>query len=88
MNRTELVKNIKEKTELPSLIIDSVICEAMLTIKDAVRAGEEVRLVGFGTFGRKERSARIGRNVRTGEKIKIPAKSVPTFKAAKDFLAK
>ena len=88
MNRSDLVKIIRENTELPSLVIDSVLCEAMLAIKDAVRSGEEVRLTGFGSFKRKDRPARIGRNVRTGEKITIPAKTVPTFKASKDFLEK
>lgn len=88
MNRAELVKIIKEKTELSSLTVESVLCEVLNTIRDTVDAGEEVRLIGFGTFGCRKRSARTGRNVRTGEEISIPAKTVPTFKASKNFLSK
>lgn len=88
MNRRELIKIVHETTEVPTLAVDCVICEAMNAIRDAVYAGEEVRLVRFGTFGSKKRPARTGRNIRTGEKITIPAKTVPTFKPAKDFLSK
>ncbi len=88
MNRKDLVKIIQEKTELPSLAIDSVLCEALNAIRSTVNAGEEVRLIGFGTFSSKKRPARTGRNIKTGEKITIPAKTVPTFKPAEDFLSK
>ena len=88
MNRTELIKDVQERTELPRLAVDCVICETMNAIRDAVYAGKEVRLICFGTFSSKERPARTGRNIRTGEKISIPAKTVPIFKPAKDFLSK
>ena len=88
MNRTELIKIVQKKTELPELTVDCVICEMMNAIRDAVFAGEKVRLIRFGTFSSKKRPARTGRNVRTGEKISIPEKNVPTFKPAKDFLSK
>ena len=55
------------------------------SIKDALRRGEKVSLVGFGTFYVKERNARNGRNPRTGKSIHIPKKSVPTFKPGKAF---
>ena len=60
-------------------------------IGDALAKGEAVQLIGFGTFGVKERAAREGRNPRTGEKVKIAAAKVPYFrpgKALKDKLAK
>ena len=88
MNRRELIKIVQEKTDLPPLIIDSVLCEALNTIRDAVFADKEVRLTRFGTFGSKKRSARSGRNPKTGEKITIPAKTIPTFKPSKEFLSK
>ena len=53
------------------------------SIKGALAKGESVRLVGFGTFSVKKRKARIGRNPRTGEEIKIKAKKVPVFSAGK-----
>ncbi len=52
-------------------------------IGDALAKGEAVQLIGFGTFGVKERAAREGRNPRTGEVVKIKASKVPTFKAGK-----
>ena len=51
--------------------------------EDALAKGEAVQLIGFGTFGVKERAAREGRNPRTGEVVKIAASKVPTFKAGK-----
>ena len=53
------------------------------TIGDALAKGDSVQLIGFGTFGVKERAAREGRNPRTGEVVKIKASKVPTFKAGK-----
>jgi DNA-binding protein HU-beta len=54
-------------------------------IKEALKAGEKVSLVGFGTFHVKERNARNGRNPRTGKNIRIPRKVVATFKPGKSF---
>ena len=54
-------------------------------IKEALRRGEKVSLVGFGTFYVKEKNARNGRNPRIGEKIKIPPKAIATFKPGKAF---
>ena len=53
------------------------------TIKDALADGDKVSLVGFGSFSVKKRKAREGRNPRTGKPLKIPAKTVPVFKAGK-----
>lgn len=52
-------------------------------VKDALADGDKVSLIGFGTFSVKQRAAREGRNPRTGKKIKIPKKKVPTFKPGK-----
>lgn len=65
----------KQATAAVDTIIDS--------IKGALAKGESVRLVGFGTFSVKKRKARIGRNPRTGEELKIKAKKVPAFSAGK-----
>ena len=54
-------------------------------VKNALRNGENVTLVGFGTFYLKERNARNGRNPRTGEAVRIPAKRVVAFKPGKAF---
>jgi len=57
-------------------------------ITDCLVKGEAVRLVGFGTFGARKRESRMARNPRTGEKISVPAMSVPFFKAGKELKEK
>ena len=84
MNKTELINVVAEKAALSKK--DS---EAAVTA--ALAEGDEVRLVGFGTFEVKKREARIGRNPKTKEEIHIPATKVPAFKpgkALKDIVAK
>ena len=54
-------------------------------IKGSLAKGEKVSLIGFGTFSVKERAAREGRNPRTGKKIKIPKKKVPSFRPGKEL---
>jgi DNA-binding protein HU-beta len=54
-------------------------------VKGSLAKGEKVSLIGFGTFNVKERAAREGRNPRTGKKIKIPKKKVPSFKPGKEL---
>lgn len=65
----------KQAAEVVDCILDS--------IKGALADGDKVSLIGFGTFGVKERAAREGRNPRTGDTIDIPAKKIPVFKAGK-----
>ena len=55
------------------------------TIVDAVAKGEKVTLVGFGSFEKRDRSARQGRNPKTGEPLSLPASVIPVFSAGKDF---
>ncbi|NOZ63670.1 MAG: HU family DNA-binding protein [Caldiserica bacterium] len=82
MNKAELVEKVAEavctKKEAEAAV------DAMITaITDALKKGEDVRLVGFGTFQVRKRAAREGRNPRTGATLSIPAKKVPVFKAGK-----
>ncbi len=67
----------KEASEVLSATID--------TIQSAVKKGEKVTLVGFGTFESRRRAARVGRNPQTGKELKIAAKTVPPFSAGKNF---
>ena len=57
-------------------------------VTDTVAKGQKVQLIGFGTFERRQRTARAGKNPRTGEAIKIPASYAPAFKAGKAFKEK
>ncbi|BCK81610.1 transcriptional regulator [Vescimonas coprocola] len=83
MNKTELVAVAAEKTALTKKDAEAVITAALDAIAEALRGGDDVRLVGFGTFGVRERAERTGKNPRTGELVKIPAATIPTFKPGK-----
>lgn len=84
MNRTELARAAKERLNGNKLTQDEVaaVLSAVLdSIGDALRKGDKVQLVGFGTFEARKRPARTGRNPRTNEPMEIPAAAVPMFKA-------
>ena len=81
MNKTELVKKIAEKAEISQAQAKSVLEATLESVKEALKGGESVQLIGFGTFSVAERAARTGKNPRTGEQIKIAAKKVAKFKA-------
>ena len=91
MNKSELINAVAEKAALSKKDSESAVTAALDAITAALAEGDEVRLVGFGTFEVKKREARIGRNPKTKEEIKIPATKVPAFKpgkALKDIVAK
>ena len=81
MNKAELVEFVADKTDDTkagaAVMVDAIIQE----IENALKKGEEVRLVGFGTFSVKERAAGKGRNPATGEEIAIPASKNARFKS-------
>jgi DNA-binding protein HU-beta len=89
MNKAQLVEQLATEMELTKADCERVVDTAIDTIRKAVKKGDDVTLVGFGTFTRSKRKARTGRNPQTGEAIKIPACTVPKFrpgKAFKDYL--
>ncbi|MFQ5773229.1 MAG: HU family DNA-binding protein [Kiloniellaceae bacterium] len=83
MNKNDLVAVVAERTGLSKADSTNAIDSVIDAISDALKGGEEVRLVGFGTFSVSRRRASEGRNPRTGERIKIPASNQPKFKAGK-----
>ena len=85
MNKTTLIAKIAEKSELNKKQAEAALNAFIDSVTEALKAGEKVQLMGFGTFEIKERAARIGRNPATKENIEIPAKKIPTFKAGKGF---
>ncbi len=85
MNKAELVERVAKKTMLTKVQSEQVIDAALDVITKAVSKGDEVKLVGFGTFSRANRKSRTGRNPKTGTKLLIPSVKVPKFKAGKDF---
>lgn len=83
MNKTELVAQIAAKAEITQKDAGKAFAAFVETVQEALVAGDNVQLIGFGTFEVRERAARTGRNPRTGEEIKIDAAKVPAFKAGK-----
>lgn len=83
MNKNDLVAAVASGTGLSKADASKAVDSVFGAITDALKSGDEVRLVGFGTFSVAERAASEGRNPRTGEKIQIPASKQPKFKAGK-----
>ena len=81
MNKVELIAAVAEKAEISKKDADKAVAAVVDAIKGALAAGDKVQLVGFGTFEVRARSAREGRNPKTGETIKIAASKQPVFKA-------
>lgn len=88
MNKQELITSMAEKTSLNKTNSEKALNAFIESVQEALANGEKVQLIGFGTFETKERAARVGLNPRTKEKIDIPAKKVPSFKAGKEFKEK
>jgi len=85
MNKAQLVELIAEQCNLTKAQTERVLDTTLETIKKNVKKGEEVKLVGFGTFAKAKRKARMGRNPQTGKAIKIPASSYPKFRPGAEF---
>lgn len=83
MNKNELVSAMVEKSELSKKDCEAALDAFTATIESALKAGDSVQLVGFGTFEVRDRAARTGRNPQTKETVEIPATRVPAFKAGK-----
>ena len=85
MNKTELITAITSATDLTKANAAAALDAALNAIMDEVAAGNKVTIPGFGTFDKRHREARTGRNPRTGENVEIPASDAPAFKAGKGF---
>ena len=83
MNRMELVAAIAEKSELSKKDAEKALKAFTDVVAEELKKGEQIQLVGFGTFKVSERAAREGRNPQTGKTMKIAACKAPKFKAGK-----
>jgi DNA-binding protein HU-beta len=83
MNKAELIDAVADSAELTKAAAGKALDAAIAAVTKALKNGDTVTLVGFGTFSVRKRAARIGRNPRTGEPLKIKASKVPGFKAGK-----
>ncbi|MDH5526566.1 MAG: integration host factor subunit beta [Nitrospirota bacterium] len=86
MTKAELVDQITRKVDgLTRTQVDVLVGTVFTSIKDALTVGDKVEIRGFGSFRLRDRAAREGRNPKTGEIVKVPAKKVPFFKAGKEL---
>jgi DNA-binding protein HU-beta len=85
MNRAELIAEIAQMTGLPKTEVGSTLQCIIHTVTGALSKGDKVTLVGFGTFERRTRQARTGRNPRTLAPLKIAASKVPAFRAGQEL---
>jgi DNA-binding protein HU-beta len=83
MNKSELVDAVASSADLSKAAAARAVDGVVEAITQALREGDQVSIVGFGTFLVRERGARTGRNPKTGEAIEISASKVPSFKAGK-----
>lgn len=83
MNKADLVEVVAKSAGISKSVSEKALDGALAAIKGALKKGQTVTLVGFGTFRVGRRAARVGRNPRTGEEIRIGAAKVPKFNAGK-----
>lgn len=83
MNKSELAERLAGRTGMSKVAAKDAVDGVFETIGEALANGEEARILGFGTFGTRNRPARVARNPRTGDSVSVPASTVPVFKAGK-----
>lgn len=85
MNKAELIDRVREKTGMPRRLARQAVESFVEAVKRSLKSGQDVHIVGFGTFKVLSRGPRRGRNPRTGELISVPAKKAVKFSPGKDF---
>lgn len=85
MNKAELIEKIASETNTTKAQVERIMDSCWDCIRKTVKKGDEVKLVGFGTFTKAKRQARTGRNPQTGKTIKIPATWYPKFRPGAEF---
>ena len=83
MNKNDLIASVAERTNMPRAAAGEAVDATFEAITEALKAGEEVKIIGFGNFSVAKRAASQGRNPRTGESISIAESNTPKFKAGK-----
>ncbi|MBF8246529.1 MAG: HU family DNA-binding protein [Rickettsia sp.] len=83
MNKGELVTSISEKVDCTKIVAEKFLNSVMEAVLESLQKGNDVNLIGFGTFYVKDRKERVGRNPKTGEKMMLKAYRQPSFRAGK-----
>lgn len=87
MNKQELISQVASKTKLSKTACANVISATFNIMGTALRKGDKIQMVNFGTWKRMRRKARLGRNPKTGKPLNIPAKNVVKFSAGQELLS-
>jgi DNA-binding protein HU-beta len=85
VNKSELIDAIAASADIPKAVAGRALDAVIDTVTGALKSGDSVVLVGFGTFAVKERAARTGRNPQTGKALQIAAAKMPAFKPGKSL---
>ncbi|HEY3128414.1 MAG TPA: integration host factor subunit beta [Acidobacteriota bacterium] len=85
MTKAELVEEVAKNSNLTKKDAEVIVQTVLDSIIDSLKEGRKVELRGFGSFRLRQRSSRTGRNPKTGEKVKVPAKRIPYFKPGKEL---
>lgn len=85
LNKTDLIGDVAAATGMTKKDAEKTINAFIASVQEALKAGDKVQLIGFGTFEVRDRQARKGRNPQTGKEIKIAAARIPAFKVGKGF---
>lgn len=85
MNKAQLVAEVSERTETSKHQVEKILDSAIEVIRESVKNGKGVKLIGFGTFTKVMHKARKGRHPQTGKSIEIPAVWVPKFRSGSEF---
>jgi len=85
MTKADIIELVANRSDLPKKQAEMVVNTVLMSIVEALDAGEKVELRGFGSFRMKVRDARTARNPKTGEKVQVDQKKVPYFRAGKEL---
>ena len=88
MTKADIVNEISEKTGIEKIVVQTTVEAFMKSIRTSMTDGKNVYLRGFGTFVVKKRAEKVGRNISKNTTVIIPEHFVPSFKPAKEFMAK
>ena len=87
MNKAELIDAVAKSTKQTKVNVEEMLNALMASVQASLVKGDDVQLIGFGTFAVQSRAARVGRNPATGKELKIPAKKVVKFKVGSKLKA-
>lgn len=85
MTKADIIEWVAQRSDIPKKQAEMVVNTVLLSIVEALDAGEKVELRGFGSFRMKKREARVARNPKTGEKVQVDEKKIPYFRAGKEL---